>query len=298
MKKGFKILVVAGVLTLTSIFTSFAGQWEQGENNIWKYKDDNGNYVTDRWMWIDDDNDGIAECYCFLYGDRLFPLPCMINEFSVNNNGQWVIDDVVQTRPSSEIDLLNSQISEAPIVQVKSTSGWMKKDNGVDKFYIDPTTGVNLTGWHELPRNDGGIGWFYFGEDGLLYRNRITPDGYIVDSNGVMYDENIAYKYDWSTLIEGEYGGYSISDPRFVRHYFNDFPTEEMSMEEFKNQLNSMGAEVISAKQKETYDDNYFYTGYTYDTYVEIQYKGLRFGIASALITPYLSASSQMWVIE
>lgn len=295
--KRHLLLAVSVIMSLSFCFTSFAG-WEEGAYGGKKYKLDDGTYVTDRWIWLDDNNDGVAECYCFLFGDTLFELSCLYGGFSINTKGQWTIDGVVQTKPASEIAELNKQISNAPVIQEpEPTSGWMKAGNqGIDKIYKDPSTGINLTGWHELPWEDGGKAWFYFGSDGFLYRNRITPDGYIVDSNGVMFDESVTRNYDWSTTIFGEYGGWSMSDYRCVRDYFNDFPTEEMSFEGFKSYLINLGVEIVSSKQSSWFDDNYFYTGYSYDTKIEIKYKGLHFGISS--ISPNLSSGSQMWVIK
>lgn len=302
MKKHMKKLIVLGLvgcLSVSSTTLAFA-DWEINEFGGKKYKQEDGTYVSKRWIWIDDNADDIAECYCFFSGEYLFDLPAMVEGFSVNANGQWEINGVIQTKPTSEIAELNKLISNTPVVQEpEPTSGWMKAGNqGIDKIYKDPTTGVNLTGWHELPWDDGGKAWFYFGSDGLLYRNRITPDGYIVDSNGVMFDENVARNYNWTTTISSEYGGWSMSDPRFVRDYFNDFPTGDMSFEDFKTYLTNLGVEIINAKQKSWFDDNDFYTGNSYDTRIEINYKGLHFGISSPSSTSNLSGGSQMWIIK
>lgn len=306
MKRSMKkhlLLTTTVIMSLSFCFTSFAG-WEVGAYGGKKYKMDDGTYASQRWLWIDDNNDGIAECYCFYSGEYLLDIAAVADGFSVNTNGQWEVNGVVQTKPTSEIVELNKQISKAPIIQESEpTSGWMKAGNeGIDKVYKDPSTGINLTGWHELPWEDGGKAWFYFGSDGLLYRNRITPDGYIVDSNGVMFDESVTRNYDWSTTIFGEYGGFSTSDPRFVRDYFNGFPTEEMSFEDFKSYLINNGVEIISSKQsswrEESIFENTYYSGNAYDTQIKIKYKGLQFGISSPSSTPNLSGGSQMWVIK
>lgn len=297
MKK--RVLLVGVIISLCMSFTSYAG-WEDAEYGK-KYRQEDGTYASERWLWIDGNADGIAECYCFFSGEYLFDFPAWVGGFFVNANGQWEINGVVQTKPASEIVELNKQISKAPVVQEpEPTSGWMKV--GIDKIYKDPNTGINLTGWHELSWDDGGKAWFYFGSDGLLYRNRITPDGYIVDSNGVMFDENVTHNYNWSTTISGEYGGFSISDSRFVKDYFNNFPTDEMSFEDFKAYLTSLGVEIINAKQSSWKDEfnfeNSFYSETSYDTRIDINYKGLHFAISSPQSTSKLSSTSQMWVVK
>ena len=96
MKKGLKVLVIASVLTMASTVTSLAAGWEKrGED--WVYADVTGTLHNYGWEWIDGNLDGIAECYYFsptgimasnttIYGDE------------VNEQGQWVVDGVVQTK--------------------------------------------------------------------------------------------------------------------------------------------------------------------------------------------------------
>ena len=63
MNKGIVTGVIATALCLGS-FTSFAGQWVQmGEN--WTYMTDNGVFVKDKWLWLDENHDGKAELYHF-----------------------------------------------------------------------------------------------------------------------------------------------------------------------------------------------------------------------------------------
>lgn len=58
MKKRFVTIILAGALTVSSVFTAFAG-WDQ-VGTQWKYSD-NGAYLTG-WQWLDGNNDGVAEC--------------------------------------------------------------------------------------------------------------------------------------------------------------------------------------------------------------------------------------------
>lgn len=63
----------------------------------------------------------------------------------------------------------------------KMVTGWTKKD-GV-YYYLD-TDGRMRTGW--VKDNQDGL-WYYLNEDGSLLTSARTPDGYDVNSNGVLY---------------------------------------------------------------------------------------------------------------
>ena len=113
MKKGLKVLVIASVLTMASTVTSLAAGWEKrGED--WVYADVTGTLHNYGWEWIDGNLDGIAECYYFsptgimasnttIYGDE------------VNEQGQWVVDGVVQTKTVDYKfkDLITGEIEDA-----------------------------------------------------------------------------------------------------------------------------------------------------------------------------------------
>ena len=95
MRKTLRILAIASILTIASSFTAMAG-WEQtGEQ--WKYKDDTaGGYLTG-WNWLDGNKDGIAECY-YLATDGVMAANTMVDGWNINSEGQWTVDNVVQTK--------------------------------------------------------------------------------------------------------------------------------------------------------------------------------------------------------
>lgn len=95
MKKTLRILALTGILTFASSFTAMAG-WEQtGEQ--WKYKDDVAEIYLTGWQWIDGNGDGIAECY-YLDSNGVMASSSSIDGSIVNEQGQWVVDGVVQTK--------------------------------------------------------------------------------------------------------------------------------------------------------------------------------------------------------
>lgn len=98
MKKAIKklaILMIAICLSVSSSILSLANDWEQNDKGRWWQYDD-GSYPVSEWLWIDDDNDDIYECYYFnqdgyLLVNTITPDNCTVNEY-----GAWVVDGVVQ----------------------------------------------------------------------------------------------------------------------------------------------------------------------------------------------------------
>lgn len=92
MRKGFiKVLTVTALLSMLASSTVFAGQWKQ-EGSTWKYQNDDGSYVTNNWQWID------GKSYCFDSNGNMYANTTTPDGYTVNADGQWVIDGVVQTR--------------------------------------------------------------------------------------------------------------------------------------------------------------------------------------------------------
>lgn len=98
--KSLAISVLAAGLVLSNTFTSLAG-WEQSEAG-WKYKDDTTNvYLSNGWHWLDGNNDGISECY-YLDSAGIMAVSTMVDNYTINADGQWTVDNVVQTQQNSE----------------------------------------------------------------------------------------------------------------------------------------------------------------------------------------------------
>lgn len=63
-------------------------------------------------------------------------------------------------------------------------TGWQKTSSGW--LYMNPVSGAMAKGWHQI---DGK--WYCFNDTlGILYTNCTTPDGYVVDNNGVWNDNS------------------------------------------------------------------------------------------------------------
>lgn len=95
--RNFRILFASLALAVVLSFPSFAGSWQQ-DTIGWKYQDDNGSYITDSWKWIDGNNDGIAENYCF-GSDGYMLINCTTPDgYTVDATGTWILNNIVQTQ--------------------------------------------------------------------------------------------------------------------------------------------------------------------------------------------------------
>lgn len=95
LRKGLiNVLLITGIITMTSTMTSFAG-WEQSEAG-WKYSDNNV-YLVNGWYWLDGNGDGAAECY-YMDATGVMAVNTSIEGYTVNESGAWTVDGVIQTK--------------------------------------------------------------------------------------------------------------------------------------------------------------------------------------------------------
>ena len=86
--------------------------WVKGESkNAWWYDFGNGDYFKSSWQWIDGNQDGIAECYCFDENGWMYENTTTPDGYTVNENGAWTVNNIVQTKPSDLIPKNNTNNS-------------------------------------------------------------------------------------------------------------------------------------------------------------------------------------------
>ena len=92
--------VLAAFLSLVFLFSDTAqADWVKGQSkNAWRYDLGNGNYYKSSWQWVDGNHDGIAECYCFDENGWMYENAITSDRFTVNENGAWTVDNIVQTK--------------------------------------------------------------------------------------------------------------------------------------------------------------------------------------------------------
>ena len=101
---------------LTSFLFLFSGtakaDWVKGEGkNAWWFDFGNGDYFKSSWQWIDGNQDGIAECYCFDENGWMFENTITPDGYTVNENGAWTVSNIVQTKTSDLIPKNNTNNS-------------------------------------------------------------------------------------------------------------------------------------------------------------------------------------------
>lgn len=86
--------------------------WVKGESkNAWWFDFGNGDYFKSSWQWIDGNQDGIAECYCFDENGWMYENTTTPDGYTVNENGAWTVNNIVQTKPSDLIPKNNTNNS-------------------------------------------------------------------------------------------------------------------------------------------------------------------------------------------
>lgn len=83
--------------------------WVKGNSkNAWWYDLGNGKYYLSSWQQIDGNHDGIAECYYFDENGWMFENTITPDRFTVNENGAWTVDNIVQTKSAHLISQNNT----------------------------------------------------------------------------------------------------------------------------------------------------------------------------------------------
>jgi len=114
--KKVKLIITSSLLTLSMSFTTLAGSWQRDATGWW-YQNDDGSYQTNCWQWIDGNEDGIAENYYLDDNGYCLTSTVTPDGYTVNENGAWVIDGVVQTK-----NLNNANVSNATATTTKNTN--------------------------------------------------------------------------------------------------------------------------------------------------------------------------------
>lgn len=105
MRNWKKVLLAVVPAAMMFSFTAFAGQWHQDMNGWW-YENEDGSYCKNGWFWLDGNEDGEAECYCFDNDGyalvSLYNLTSKAAGYDVNMDGAWVENGEVQVQPVAE----------------------------------------------------------------------------------------------------------------------------------------------------------------------------------------------------
>ena len=108
------ILAAAAVAAVTAL-PAFAAGWQQ-EAAGWRWYNDDGSVLAGTWAWLDGNGDGTAESYCFNSAGYLYTNTITPDKYTVNENGAWTVNGVVQTRPAAQ----TAASPAVPVVQKES----------------------------------------------------------------------------------------------------------------------------------------------------------------------------------
>ena len=107
-----KVFMTTCLFIALSTNLTFASGWTKGiSKNAWWYDFGNGDYFKSSWQWIDGNQDGIAECYCFDENGWMYENTTTPDGYTVNENGAWTVNNIVQTKTSDLIPKNNTNNS-------------------------------------------------------------------------------------------------------------------------------------------------------------------------------------------
>ena len=189
------------------------------------------------WNWIDDNGDGVAECYYFEpasngYRGRLYKSTTTPDGYTVNEKGQWTQNGIVITKD------LTAQLE----------GSWRKDDIG-RWFYNDGTRDMKNE-WIHLnnPYADTSKGqptdsWFHFGADGVM------DTGWFTDSNGYTYYLNSKSDNTLGRMLTGWQWIDDNNDGVMECYYFSENENNVLG-HLYKNQTTPDGYSVNSKGQR------------------------------------------------
>ena len=123
------VIILAAILSAASGFMAYADTWQEDERG-WRCQDEDGRYFAGEWQWIDGNGDGVSECYYFDENGYLLTSTTTPDQYTVNADGAWEIDGVVQTQGTAQPD---GPSSDASISLWNHDSYWYDKDDSLSE---------------------------------------------------------------------------------------------------------------------------------------------------------------------
>lgn len=125
-KRVLRTAVLTAALSAAFGMTAFAaGHWEKDATGYW-WQEEDGSYPVSCWKWLDWNHDGQAESYYF-DATGYMAANTTVDGYTVNADGAWVVDGVVQTQ-KAEAQAPAEQAQQAAADQnVAGIAGTYKK---------------------------------------------------------------------------------------------------------------------------------------------------------------------------
>lgn len=108
-KNLLKIRFVALLSLIVSLTCNSAFALTIRDNH---YYYNNKDYYKSCWQWLDLNSDGVYECYYFNALGHMYKNGTTPDGYKVNENGEWVVDGIVQRKTNIEVkDLIDINIA-------------------------------------------------------------------------------------------------------------------------------------------------------------------------------------------
>ena len=187
-----KVFMITSLFIALSTNLVFASGWTKGiSKNAWWYDFGNGDYFKSSWQWIDGNQDGIAECYCFDENGWMYENTITPDGYTVNENGAWTVSNIVQTKTSDLIPKNNTNNSvnttSNNFTETKSNENFNENQ---DEYRADLLRRVNKyrekNGLNSLEENDYLNEMAQIRAEELSVRfSHIRPNGELADGYGL-----------------------------------------------------------------------------------------------------------------
>lgn len=141
MKKKWMMFAAAAMFTMTAAVPAYAGTWRQDATGWW-YENEDGSYLVNRWEWLDENRDGVAESYYFGSNGYLLTNTITPDGFQVNENGAWTVNGAVQTQAA---------VPDEVVVEVPDVVPAGERQLGVPERVVVDENGTTISYFNGVP---------------------------------------------------------------------------------------------------------------------------------------------------
>lgn len=188
MRKKLTTTICTAVITLSMSIPAFAGQWLSNASGSW-WQNDDGSWPSNGWQWIDENNDGLAECYYFDENGYLLVNTITPDGYTVTANGAWVENGILQIQSTGV----------APAAQTTAQADMNIPD--ITGTYVGTYDGKQIRAVFE---QSNGTVW---AEVDFFIKDCLPP----YKGNGLFEDEYNRYQFtETSLLFTDLYGNESV----------------------------------------------------------------------------------------
>lgn len=149
-------LGTAGILAVMSTGNVLAAGWQQGEGanaHRWMYDNGDGTFLANTWKWLDGDEDGTAECYCFDINGYLYTSCQTPDGYLVDKNGAWTENGQVKTRlvgnAKVQFDQSEGKNVEVDYKQLAQNKPLLHTENEVIQYFVNTYIKPDMTDYEK-----------------------------------------------------------------------------------------------------------------------------------------------------